>query len=154
MFDGRSQARLTVPPEALVTRRSVGGVHFAVVAATGSLGADTLPALSTATTVSEYVVSDFSPPIWVPLGVVVACWRTPSTRATYHFSPTSSVEPVNEIVTVSGVTARTRTFDGAVGGCASAAPATGAATIPSPAQMALTATSRRANRSLRPPFNR
>ena len=63
MFDGRSQARLTVPPEAPVTRRSVAGVHFAVVAALGSLGADTLPALSTATTVSEYVVSDFSPPI-------------------------------------------------------------------------------------------
>src|SRR5262245_54630722 len=139
MFDGPSQARLTAPPEALVTRRLVGGVHLAVVAATGALGADTLPALSTATTVSEYVVSDFSPPISVPLGVVVACWRTPSTRATYHFSPTSSVEPVNAIVTVSGFTDTTRTLDGAVGGWVSAALATGAPTIPSPAHAAIRA---------------
>jgi hypothetical protein len=34
------------------------------------------------------------------------------------------------------------------------APATGAATIPSPAQTALTATSRRANRTSPSPFNR
>jgi hypothetical protein len=52
-----------------------------------------LPALSTATTVSEYVVSDFSPPICVPPGDVVA-------------------------------------LDGAVGGCVSAAPATGIPTTP------------------------
>src|SRR5687767_2618628 len=151
MFDDPSQARLTVPPETLVTRRFVGGVHFAVLAATGSLGADTLPALSTATTVSEYVVSDLSPPICVPPGDVVACWRTPSTRATYHFSPTLSVEPVNEIVTVSGVTASTRTLDGAVGACVSAAPATGTPITPSPAQTASTATSRIANRMPLPP---
>jgi hypothetical protein len=48
MFDGPVQARLTLPPETPVTRRLVGGVHFAVVAARGSLGADSLPALSIA----------------------------------------------------------------------------------------------------------
>jgi hypothetical protein len=62
MFDDPFHARLTVPPETLVTRRLVGGAHFAVLAVAGALGADTLPALSTATTVSEYAVSDFSPP--------------------------------------------------------------------------------------------
>ena len=68
---------------------------------------------------------DKSPPTWVELGEVVGCSRLP-TRTTYHFSPTSSVEPVNEIVTVLGPVASTRTFEGAVGGTVSAAVAVGA----------------------------
>ena len=53
MIAGRFQARLTVPPSVLVAGSPVGEGHVAVVKVTGSLGSDTLPAVSTATTVRE-----------------------------------------------------------------------------------------------------
>ena len=116
MSDCRSQASDTVLPATLVTVSPRGLLHDGVMKDTGWLGADSLPALSTATTRAVYAVFDSSPPKSVRLGDVVGWLHAPSIRITYHFSPTLSVEPENANVATVGVKPVTRRLDGAVGG--------------------------------------
>src|SRR5262245_14685389 len=138
----RSQASDTVPPDTPVTLSPLGLVHDGVVNDTGWLGADSLPALSTATTLAVYAVFDSRPPKSVRLGDVVGWLHAPSIRITYHLRPTLSVEPVNANVAMVGVKPVSRRLDGAVGGCVSAPAATAGPASPAARQAAPAASSR------------